>query len=97
MQRYPVVVCQNCGTEYNATRAVCPGFQCFEQTPKLEGVTQVKRQYRSGPVISDPAMVPAEAGGTEIAAYDVEPPLIVDDLEEEALEDEEAIEEDEDE
>lgn len=87
MQRYPVVVCQNCGTEYNATRAVCPGFQCFEQTPKLEGVTQVKRQYRSGPVISDPAMVPAEAGGTEIAAADQEP----------ELEDEEVIEEEDDE
>lgn len=71
MQRYPVIVCRNCGTEYNATRPVCPGFQCFEPTPKLEDVEQVRREFRAGPVISNPEAVPEGVGGLEVS--DAEP------------------------
>jgi len=59
MQRYPVIVCRNCGTEYNATRSICPGYKCFEPTPKLEGVEFKEREFRTGPVISDSASIPA--------------------------------------
>jgi len=71
MRRYAVTVCRNCGTEYNSTREICPGFKCFEETPDPVTSNFVRR-YRTGPVISDPDMVDPEAGGTNIAAPPVE-------------------------
>jgi len=79
MQRYPVVVCRNCGTEYNATRATCPGYRCYEATPKLEGVVFKQREFRTGPVISNPEAIPShrdsegKGAGELVAPTDVIP------------------------
>lgn len=61
MRRYPIVVCNNCGTQYNAVRPNCPGYQCFEATPPQDGVIQSEREYRTGPVISNPEALPNAA------------------------------------
>lgn len=66
MRRYAVTICRNCGTEYKSDRAICPGYQCGEKTPDAVEPNFV-RKYRTGPVISNPAMVAEGAGGTNVA------------------------------
>lgn len=59
--RYPVVVCNNCGTQYNAERPVCPGYQCFEPTPDIGQQKVQQRQFRTGPVVGAPDAIPVHA------------------------------------
>ena len=65
MRRYAITVCRNCGTQYNSTRKICPGYQCGEITPDAVE-PNFQRKYRTGPVISDPAAVAEGAGGTNV-------------------------------
>lgn len=61
IKRYPVIVCNNCGTQYNAEREFCPGFECYEPTPDIGQTKVQQRQFRTGPVATNPEEIPDHA------------------------------------
>jgi hypothetical protein len=48
MKRYAVVVCENCGTEYNPSgRPVCPSEGCEQKTPSVAKPKDTLKQKSS--------------------------------------------------
>lgn len=80
MQRYPVTVCRNCGTQYNSRAyEFCPGYQCFEPTPDWDASQAPSREFRTGPVIAVPE---AAQGQSNVYGNDDNKPVDDDDDEE---------------